>query len=33
MFKSLTKCVKNFLTDSVFMLALKIKSLEKAAET
>ena len=33
MFKSLTKCVKNFLTDSVFMLALKIKSLEKAAQT
>ena len=33
MFESLTKCVKNLLNDSVFMLALKIKSLEKAAQT
>ena len=33
MFESLTKCVKSLLNDSVFMLALKIKSLEKAAQT
>ena len=33
MFESLTKCVKNLLNDSVFMLAHKIKSKEKAAHT
>ena len=32
-FESLTKCVTNFLNDSVFMLAHKIKSQEKAAQT
>ena len=31
MFGFLAKCVKNFLDDSVFMLAHKIKSQEKAA--
>ena len=33
MFESLAKCAKNFLNDSVFMLAHKIKSKEKAIQT
>ena len=33
MFESLTKCVKIFLNDSVFVLAHKIKPQEKAAHT
>ena len=33
MFESSTKCVKNFLDDSAFMLAHKIKPQEKAAHT